>query len=184
MTASPYRRALGIAVVVLAIALPEVTLACSGRKLIEGSEAAYAERVEFTGTVVRRDDPNGGPIISTGDRIRWTFIVDSVTRGDVGERFTVTSARSSSSCGEELDLGRRYSITAWGGEDPKQPDVGPGDARALGPLDVMPPVEGSFTDRSLVALLFAPVLHPEVGVMLIVLLIVARWMLRSRERRL
>lgn len=179
------RRAAMSSILVVAAALaaaPWPSVACSGSKLIfEANEEIYERRVEFTGTVVRRDDPNPGPVISTGDWIRWTFAVDSITRGQLGDRITVTSARTAGSCGTEFVLGRRYSVVAWGGDDPATPDVGPGDARELEPLANPPRVEGSFTDLPIVGVIAVPLANPVVGVLLLAVLVVAWWLLRMRR---
>jgi hypothetical protein len=117
--------------------------ACSGSRIIDGNEADYATRVVFTGTAVRSDDEFIGPVISTADPIYWTFAVDSVSRGQAGERFTVTSPRGSASCAAGFELGKRYRVVAWGG-DPSRPKVLQGDATLLPPLADPPRIEGAF----------------------------------------
>ena len=129
------------------LAMPSPAMACSGRPLLEEG-LTYEERagVVFTGTAVRVEDPWSGlgDTHSTFDPRRWTFVVDEVEKGEVGERFTVASAGSSASCGMEFKLGNRYRVIAW--------DVGRGlevftanGTEAMPPLASPPPVEGTFT---------------------------------------
>ena len=158
----PRMRQLGrrvvIAVIAMAavLAIPPLAMACSGAPLLEEG-LTYEERagVVFTGTAVRVEDPWSGlgGTHSTFDLRRWTFAVDEVEKGDVGERFTVAST-GSASCGMQFQLGIRYRVIAW--------DVGRGlevftanGTEAMPPLASPPPVEGTFTAGPPIVLIVA-----------------------------
>lgn len=68
--------------------------------------------VVFTGTVVERDDPHSGSIVSSGDPIDYTVDVDGIQKGTVGDPAVVRSARDGATCGFSFTVGRRYQIFA------------------------------------------------------------------------
>jgi hypothetical protein len=122
---------------------PTGAFACSGGRLIDASSPGYDARIMFVGTAVRREDEAFGPMVSTGDPILWTFVVDSVERGQVGNRVTIASPRGSETCGIDFTLGHRYRVTGWGdGHAP--PEAIHGDAVELEQLPNPPSVEGEF----------------------------------------
>ncbi len=96
-------------------AAPSASLACSGTALIgvEQTDDPSAS-VIFSGTAVRVEDPRLpiDPVWSSGDGMRWTFVVDDVERGTVGDRMTVQTARANASCGFSFALGARYRVVA------------------------------------------------------------------------
>jgi hypothetical protein len=134
----------------LSFAVTSPARACVGGPLLDQSDPSadtYEEVAEviFTGTVVRRDDEYVRDIVSSADPYFWTFVVDGVEKGDVGERFTVSSPRGGSSCGVGFTLGNRYRVLAWGGDEPGRPEVLSGNGtELLEPLEDPPPVEGEF----------------------------------------
>jgi hypothetical protein len=91
--------------------------ACSGTRLLgdDMSDEFAAGDVVFTGTVIRRDEPfRLGNVMSSLDPIQWTFAVDGIEKGSVGNRVTISSPRSDASCGIAFALGQRYRVRAHG----------------------------------------------------------------------
>ena len=91
------------------------TLACSCAQLGPGEALANAE-VAFVGVVARVDDPSGGgPIVSTGDPIIYTFAVEQSLKGGVavGDAVVVRSARDGASCGTTFALAQRWQVYAY-----------------------------------------------------------------------
>lgn len=127
------------------MAAPPTAVGCSGTALIGDSETdAPNARAIFSGTAVRVEDPRSSTdmVWSSMDGMRWTFVVDDVERGFVGDRMTVQTARSSASCGVEFQLGTRYRVVAIDGALGLWAWTNPG-TRELPALPSPPPVEGS-----------------------------------------
>jgi hypothetical protein len=139
-----------VTAMLLSVAVTSPARACVGGPLLDQNDPSadtYEEVAEviFTGTVVRRDDEYLRDIVSSADPYFWTFVVDGVEKGDVGERFTVSSPRGGASCGFGFALGSRYRVLAWGGDDPGRPEVFSGNGtEQLEPLEDPPAVEGEF----------------------------------------
>ncbi len=77
-------------------------LACSCAPMTDAEYAASAD-VVFAGTLLDREEPDSGGIVSSGDLITLTFAVDEVYKGQVGTTAQVRTARSGASCGLELE---------------------------------------------------------------------------------
>ena len=104
-----------------------------------------AADVVFTGTAVRVDDSTNPVYASTLDPLYWSFVVDSVEKGAVGERVTVATAMSGASCGYTFELGRRYRVYAFHSDwyDHLTTGLGSGNV-VLASLGEPPRVEGEF----------------------------------------
>jgi hypothetical protein len=72
----------------------------------------------FTGKVVAVAKPlsNFGPV-SSADPIKVTFQVYNVWKGSVSQTTTITTSRSSASCGYTFEKGREYFVYAHGSEN-------------------------------------------------------------------
>lgn len=102
---------LGLLAVPLALVLtagPAHACSCVTRAFPE--QLAGADAV-LTGTATSREDPTGSAeAVSSASSIRWGFAVDSVHRGDLGARVTVSAAMSEASCGITFVPGVRYVV--------------------------------------------------------------------------
>jgi len=78
----------------------------------EEEHLARADLV-FEGLAVSSRDPNAGaPIISSGDPIFWTFLVEREIKGSTGMQQEVGTARSGATCGFSFQVGIRYRVFA------------------------------------------------------------------------
>jgi hypothetical protein len=115
----PGRTGFVIALLVSVVALtPGRTAACSCAALGTANPLESAD-VAFTGVVARVDDPVG-PISlwSSGfDPLLYTFAVESVLKGDMGEFVVIRTGRGGGDCGLSMSVGDRWSIFASGRED-------------------------------------------------------------------
>lgn len=120
------RRALVLVCAVLAstIALfPQAAFACTCAPLGTDLQALRDADAVFAGSVVDTHDPHGDRrIVSSGRPVFYTFEVDSVAKGDVGETQEVRSAASGVSCGFRFDEGRRYLVFAYYGKGARRVD--------------------------------------------------------------
>jgi hypothetical protein len=137
----------GLVIAALASVSAADAVACSGTRLLDDdwSEEFSRARVVFTGTAIRREEPlRIGNVTSTMDPIHWTFAVDAVEKGGGGDRITVSSARSSASCGVEFSLGQRYRVYA-SASGLIGLEVFMGNVEELDALAIEPRVEGTGT---------------------------------------
>jgi hypothetical protein len=88
--------------------------ACSCLATAEEELIAQAETV-FAGTPISRHDvPTTSTDLLPGPAADWTFAVDEVVKGQVGNpRQDVRANLSSASCGIEFELGRRYWVFGY-----------------------------------------------------------------------
>jgi hypothetical protein len=96
-------------------ASPKPAYACSC--MMPGSPLEEMERsaAVFAGKVVKMDAP-GGQIISSADPVTVVFEVSRVWKGPEEAQITLTTARSSASCGYEFSGGVEYMVYAYEGE--------------------------------------------------------------------
>ena len=67
----------------------------------------------FEGLAVSSRDPNAGAsIVSSGDPIFWTFLVEREIKGSTGVQQEVGTARGDASCGFTFQVGVRYRVFA------------------------------------------------------------------------
>jgi hypothetical protein len=141
--ALPIRAALAAAVlgVIAALGLTAPASACLGQYMSGAPELDNQADLIFTGTAVRRDgDPQGGVL-------DWTFVVDGVEKGRVGDRFTVSANTEDSMCGFFFELGARYRVLAADAYDAWKPQVSSvGGTTTIDPLPNPPAVEGTFPE--------------------------------------
>jgi hypothetical protein len=78
-------------------------------------ELAQAAAV-FAGKVVGISKPIGFGSISSADPIKVTFRVYEVWKGSVSLTTTITTSRSSASCGYPFENGEEYIVYAYGSE--------------------------------------------------------------------
>ena len=79
------------------------------------TEEEHLERADlvFEGLAVSSRDPNAGAsIISSGDPIFWTFLVERQIKGSTGSTQDVATARSGATCGYSFQTGVRYRVFA------------------------------------------------------------------------
>jgi len=86
--------------------------ACSCPQMNPQEALANAE-VAFVGVVAAIDDPNSGPLVGSGDALRYTFAVESTLKGDPAMSVDVLSSRSSASCGMEFAAAQRWRVFAY-----------------------------------------------------------------------
>ena len=136
---------IGMAMAAVLVAAPPAVIACSGTALMgDDPRDSPDASVIFIGTAVRVEDPRWAidPVRSGGDGMRWTFVVDDVERGMVGDRVTVQTARFDAACGFPFRLGARYRVVASDGDGGLRTSTGSG-TRGLPALPSPPAVEGS-----------------------------------------
>ena len=105
---------LGLALFVGVLGAPSPASACS-LSLPLPTEEEHLERADlvFEGLAVSSMDPNAGaPIISTGDPIFWTFLVEREIKGSTGVTQEVATARGGATCGYSFHAGVRYRVFA------------------------------------------------------------------------
>lgn len=72
----------------------------------------------FSGKVVNLSEPFAGfGPVSSADPIKVTFLVDKVWKGSVSQTTTISTARSSASCGYTFEKGGEYIVYAYGTEN-------------------------------------------------------------------
>jgi len=72
--------------------------------------------VAFVGVVAAVDDPGSGPLVGSGDMLRYTFAAEQTLKGEAQPGFEVLSARSSASCGMEFAAAQRWRVYAYADE--------------------------------------------------------------------
>lgn len=119
----PRRRRSGLAGVAALLTLasaagglgaPSPVSACS-LALPLPTEEEHLEQADlvFEGLAVSSRDPNAGAsIISSGDPIFWTFLVEREIKGSTGPTQEVATARSGATCGFGFQAGVRYRVFA------------------------------------------------------------------------
>lgn len=106
-----------IAIVLCVSAVPvQRAAACSCMAVTPREAAAFADAV-FTGTVVGQDPVvrgalPGDPVPLGLGEIRYTFAVDGVAKGGVGERAVVRAGGDGASCGVTFGSDERWLIFA------------------------------------------------------------------------
>lgn len=110
------RRAITLALVLSAVSLflpVKYALACSCVPPPPDAVAAEEADVVFSGEVTATHDPHGDDkIVSSGRTVTYTFEVDGVVKGEVGNKERVKTAADSASCGYGFKTGRRYLVFA------------------------------------------------------------------------
>lgn len=86
-------------------------LACSCIQMTPAMALAGAD-VAFVGVVAAIDDPGSGPVVGSGDMLRYVFAVEETLKGAPGVNLDVRSSRSSASCGQEFAAGQRWRVFA------------------------------------------------------------------------
>lgn len=115
-------------------------LACS---CVPGTDQQHfaAATLVFVGVATAVEDPRSNEDQrSTADPLRWTFIVEQVQKGTVGDRTTIESPRGSPTCGFEFVVGSRYQLFAAG--DPPSTTICSGTRALVGtalPYEPSPP---------------------------------------------
>jgi hypothetical protein len=133
------------AVMSMLLALPLVqpppAAACSGTRIRDDAitDEFAAAAVIFTGTAVKRDEPFSLGIQTSADMIGWTFVVDSVEKGEVGDRIRVESPLHEGACGARFRFGQRYRIFAY--DLSGTLETYGSDVTQLAPLENPPPTE-------------------------------------------
>lgn len=105
----------GLAVVVLVLAgvalLPESASACScgwgdPREMLENGSAA------FVGKLIHKEEPevSASGTIYTGSDVTYTFEIEQVLKGDLGESVEVESPLDGAACGFEVAEGQRIGV--------------------------------------------------------------------------
>ncbi|HET7082642.1 MAG TPA: hypothetical protein VFJ00_02900 [Candidatus Limnocylindria bacterium] len=100
---------LGLAM--LAAPLAQVR-ACSCPQMDRAAALGSAD-VAFVGVVASIDDPSVGPMVSSGDPLRYSFAVEKAIKGELSDTVGVLSARSGASCGMEFALAQRWRVFAY-----------------------------------------------------------------------
>ena len=103
---------LSVAIAASVLWMPTPASACS---IVPATEEEYLARADlvFDGVALSSHDPNAdAEVVSSGDPIEWTFIVDRRIKGDAAAQQKVTTARMEPSCGVEFVVGVRYRVFA------------------------------------------------------------------------
>ena len=87
-------------------------VACSCAQMTQ-AEALSSADVAFVGVVAAIDDPGIGPMVNSGELLRYTFAVESGVKGELASRIGLFSARSGASCGQEFALAQRWRVFAY-----------------------------------------------------------------------
>ncbi|SEN08681.1 Tissue inhibitor of metalloproteinase [Paenibacillus sp. OV219] len=78
----------------------------------------------FEGTVLEIKQPSQKTIMSTADKVRVTFEVSRVWKGEVGQQAEVYTAMSSASCGiENFEVGTKYIVSAYKDSKPLETNI-------------------------------------------------------------
>lgn len=89
--------------------------ACSCMQMTPELALANAD-IAFVGVVAAIDDPGSGPLVGSGDALRYTFALEQTLKGDPVTSLDVLSARSSASCGMEFAAAQRWRVFAYADE--------------------------------------------------------------------
>jgi hypothetical protein len=115
---TPTRRRVGIAIGLAAVALAVIAgpaAACSGTRLGDAPIDDSGVDLHFTGTAIRVEDLM--PLLPADAQHEvWTFAVDGVQKGELGEQVTITTPATDGMCGIDFRLGRRYEVLASGSD--------------------------------------------------------------------
>ena len=87
-------------------------LACSCAQMSQEEALSNAD-VAFVGVVAAIDDPGVGPLVNSGEQLRYTFAVESEIKGELASTIGLFSARSGASCGQEFALAQRWRVFAY-----------------------------------------------------------------------
>ena len=108
------RRFMAVAVLttLVTVAAPTARVfACSCIQMTPVIALANAD-VAFVGVVAAIDDPNSGPLVGSGDALRYTFALEQTLKGSPALSADVLSARSSGGCGMEFAAAQRWRVYA------------------------------------------------------------------------
>jgi hypothetical protein len=147
--------------------------ACSCIQMNQALALSNAD-VAFVGVVAAIDDPGGGPLVGTGDLLRYTFAVEQTMKGEAQTGFEVLSARSSASCGMEFAAAQRWRVYAYAESGKLQTGLCSGN-ELLAERVPIPPIQSPPTAPPPAALLVA------IGA-LIVLAGISGWAFTRRSR--
>lgn len=111
---------------------PATAFACSCMPFTKPESARQATLV-FTGTVTRVELRGGPFTLSSMDPVDVMFDVEAVYKGAPTKTVTLTTVRSSASCGYEFETGRRYTVFPWLQEGKLQAGLCQGNVE--GPID-------------------------------------------------
>jgi len=112
------RRLLSLAVFTTLVTLAAPTahvFACSCMRTTPAQALVNAD-FAFVGVVAAIDDPGSGPLVGSGDALRYTFAVEETLKGALAVSVDVQSARSSASCGMEFAAAQRWRVFAYADE--------------------------------------------------------------------
>lgn len=108
--------ALALVLLVSAVAPIARVYACSCIQMTPELALANAN-VAFVGVVTTiADTISGGPIISSGDPVSYTFAVEKMLKGSAGAELIVSSNRDGASCGMTFGLAERWRIYTYADE--------------------------------------------------------------------
>lgn len=98
------------------VAAPMATVfACSCMQMTPALALANAD-VAFVGVVAAIADPGSGPLVGSGEELRYTFAVEQTLKGAPKVSLAIGSARSSASCGQEFAAAQRWRVFAYADE--------------------------------------------------------------------
>jgi hypothetical protein len=107
---------LSFLVSLLTLAAPTaIVFACSCMQFTPAMALANAD-VAFVGVVASIDDPGSGPLVGSGDQLRYTFAVEQTLKGAPAVSLDIGSSRSSASCGQEFASAQRWRVFAYADE--------------------------------------------------------------------
>jgi hypothetical protein len=109
------RRLLRVAILasLVMVAAPTThVLACSCAQMTREQALSNAD-VAFVGVVAAIDDPAEGPLVNSGELLRYTFAVESELKAELASTIGLFSARSGASCGQEFGLAQRWRVFAY-----------------------------------------------------------------------
>lgn len=145
-------------VIVILASWAAPTLACTVSYIATDVDDVGGDLV-FTGTAVARNDT--APSGFRSGLTWWTFVVDTVHRGPVGDRVSVQTGNGGGDCGAAFELGHRYAL----GTSPPGWAVTFNNVVEVPPLANPPRVETPYA----VDMVFTLLLVATVGVALLVL---------------
>lgn len=100
-----------VAVSVALTALPQQAFACTCAPPESPTDELERSTAVFAGKVTALEAPTG-KITSSADPVEVTFRVYTVWKGPSSDTLTITTARSSISCGYEFEIGHEYLVYA------------------------------------------------------------------------
>jgi len=112
-------RLLLVAGVLVLTGLVQQVFACTCLPPESPADELERSTAVFAGEVTSVKAPSG-PITSSADPIAVTFQVYTVWKGSHSDTFTITTARSSASCGYPFETGKEYLVYAHGEADDLQ----------------------------------------------------------------